>query len=187
MRHANWRSNALQVKPDDLATLIYTSGTTGEMKGVMLTHGNITSNVVASTSVMPFQSGGVSLCILPLSHILERTSDFSFLYRGGCIAYAEGTRTELEVPVSAESTMCKRCSRYVDLKNYQINSAVSKNFKTKGAFVVEPKGYVFNTEAVVGKTKSSRTDFNPNEDDNALVRGVDRPARVAHDFRARLL
>jgi cytoskeletal protein CcmA (bactofilin family) len=58
--------------------------------------------------------------------------------------------TELEVPVSAESTMCKRCSRYVDLKNYQINSAVSKNFKTKGAFVVETKGYVFNTEAVVG-------------------------------------
>src|SRR3954468_6710250 len=58
--------------------------------------------------------------------------------------------TELDVPVSAESTMCKRCSRYVDLKNYQINSAVSKNFRTKGTFVVEPKGYVFNTEAEVG-------------------------------------
>ena len=57
---------------------------------------------------------------------------------------------ELEVPVSAESTMCKRCSRYVDLKDYQITSAVSKNFKTRGAFVVEPKGYVFNTEAIVG-------------------------------------
>jgi cytoskeletal protein CcmA (bactofilin family) len=56
---------------------------------------------------------------------------------------------ELEVPVSAESTMCKRCSRYIDMKNYVINSAVSKNFKTKGSFVIEPKGYVFNTEAVV--------------------------------------
>ena len=58
--------------------------------------------------------------------------------------------TELEVPPSAESTMCKRCGRYLDLKDYKITSAVSKNFKTKGAFVVEPKGYVFNTEAVVG-------------------------------------
>src|SRR5947207_2784006 len=57
--------------------------------------------------------------------------------------------TELDVPPTAESTMCKRCSRYVDLKNYVINSAVSKNFKTKGSFAVEPKGYVFNTEAVV--------------------------------------
>jgi cytoskeletal protein CcmA (bactofilin family) len=56
---------------------------------------------------------------------------------------------ELEVPVSAESTMCKRCSRYVDMKDYVINSAVSKNFKTKGSFVIDPKGYVFNTEAVV--------------------------------------
>jgi len=58
--------------------------------------------------------------------------------------------TELEVPPSAESTMCKRCGRYVDLKDYKITSAVSKNFKTKGAFVVEAKGYVFNTEAFVG-------------------------------------
>lgn len=56
---------------------------------------------------------------------------------------------ELEVPATAESTMCKKCSRYIDLKDYRISSAVSKNFKTKGSFVVETKGYVFNTEAIV--------------------------------------
>jgi cytoskeletal protein CcmA (bactofilin family)/DNA-directed RNA polymerase subunit RPC12/RpoP len=59
-------------------------------------------------------------------------------------------QTELEVPATAESTMCKRCSQYIDLKDYRITSAVSKNFKTKGDFLVELKGYVFNTEAVVG-------------------------------------
>ena len=58
--------------------------------------------------------------------------------------------TELEVPPTAQSTMCKRCSRYIDLNSYQIANAVSKNFKTKGSFAVEPTGYVFNTEAVVG-------------------------------------
>jgi cytoskeletal protein CcmA (bactofilin family) len=57
---------------------------------------------------------------------------------------------ELEVVISAESTMCKRCSRHIDLRDYHIANAVSKNFKTKGAFVVEPKGYVFNSEAIVG-------------------------------------
>ena len=57
---------------------------------------------------------------------------------------------ELEVPVTAESTMCKRCSRYVDLKDYKITNVVSKNFKTKGKFIVEAKGFVFNTEAIVG-------------------------------------
>jgi cytoskeletal protein CcmA (bactofilin family) len=59
--------------------------------------------------------------------------------------------TELDVPASAESTMCKRCSRYLDLHNYSITTAVSKNFRTKGRFVVEPKGYVFNTETVAGE------------------------------------
>ncbi|HEU5396099.1 MAG TPA: polymer-forming cytoskeletal protein [Verrucomicrobiae bacterium] len=58
--------------------------------------------------------------------------------------------TELEVPVGAESTMCKRCGRYVDLHDYHITSSVAKNFKTKGALVVEPKGCVFNTESVAG-------------------------------------
>ena len=55
---------------------------------------------------------------------------------------------EFEVPASAQSTMCKKCSCYIDLHNYSITSAVSKNFKTKGTFVIEPSGYVFNSEAV---------------------------------------
>jgi cytoskeletal protein CcmA (bactofilin family) len=59
-------------------------------------------------------------------------------------------QTELEVAPSAESTMCKRCGRYMDLKDYVITNAVSKNFKTKGSFVVEPKGYIFNTEVFAG-------------------------------------
>lgn len=57
---------------------------------------------------------------------------------------------ELDVPASAESTMCKRCSRYVDLHNYRITNAVAKHFKTKGAFVIEPKGCVFNSETIAG-------------------------------------
>jgi cytoskeletal protein CcmA (bactofilin family)/DNA-directed RNA polymerase subunit RPC12/RpoP len=58
---------------------------------------------------------------------------------------------ELDVPASAESTMCKRCSRYLDLHDYHIANSVAKNFKTKGAFTVELKGYVFNTETIAGE------------------------------------
>lgn len=58
--------------------------------------------------------------------------------------------TALEVSASAESTICKRCSAYVDLHHYNIANAVAKNFKTKGEFIVEPKGWVFNTESIVG-------------------------------------
>jgi len=58
---------------------------------------------------------------------------------------------ELQVPVSAQSSVCKHCSSYLDLRDYKITTAVSKNYKTAGAFVVEPKGYIFNTECVVGE------------------------------------
>jgi long-chain acyl-CoA synthetase len=75
--------------PDDLATLVYTSGTTGNPKGAMLSHGNITSNTVTVREFVPFQPGDIALSILPLSHILERMVDFLYLYKGGCIAYAE--------------------------------------------------------------------------------------------------
>ena len=58
---------------------------------------------------------------------------------------------ELDVPASAESSMCKKCSRYIDLQDYSITGSHAKNFRTKGRFVVEPKGYVFNTDTIGGE------------------------------------
>src|SRR5215467_12944630 len=59
--------------------------------------------------------------------------------------------TDLEVPVAAESTMCKRCSSHVDLRDYEITATVSKNFRTYGRLVIEEKGYVLNTDSRVGE------------------------------------
>lgn len=59
--------------------------------------------------------------------------------------------TELDVPTAAESTMCKRCSSHVDLRDYQITQTVSKNFRTYGRLVVEEKGYILNTDSLVGE------------------------------------
>jgi len=59
--------------------------------------------------------------------------------------------TDLEVPVAAESTMCKRCSSHVDLRDYQITQTVSKNFRTYGRLVIEEKGYILNTDSRVGE------------------------------------
>ena len=58
--------------------------------------------------------------------------------------------TELDVPVTAESTMCKRCSSHVDLRDYEITATVSKNYRTHGRLVLEEKGYMMNTDSVVG-------------------------------------
>jgi cytoskeletal protein CcmA (bactofilin family) len=59
--------------------------------------------------------------------------------------------TELDVPATAQSTMCKRCSTHIDLRDYEISSTVSKNFRTKGRFVVEESGYLLNTDTWAGE------------------------------------
>jgi long-chain acyl-CoA synthetase len=93
-RHPDWKSLALEAKPDDLATLIYTSGTTGEMKGVMLTHGNIASNVTTCCSLFTFSQDDECLSFLPLSHIFERMfGHYCMFYSGVVINYAGGVDT----------------------------------------------------------------------------------------------
>ena len=75
------------VQPEDLATLIYTSGTTGEPKGVMLTHGNLASNVSISTSPMGFTQADSCISFLPLSHVTARHTDYAFMCHGARLAY----------------------------------------------------------------------------------------------------
>ena len=75
------------IAPDDLATIIYTSGTTGTPKGVMLTHGNMASNLNCSLTEFPVQPGDVSISFLPLSHVTARHVDFALLYRGVTLAH----------------------------------------------------------------------------------------------------
>ena len=90
----DWRTDALRVRPDDLATIIYTSGTTGEMKGVMLTHGNIASNVTTCCTLFDLSEHDECLSFLPLSHIFERMfGHYSMFHCGVVINYAESVET----------------------------------------------------------------------------------------------
>lgn len=92
-----WRE---QIKPaadkiqyEDLATIIYTSGTTGTPKGVMLSHANILSNVLACIPCFPPGDKLRSLSFLPLNHIFERMVTYLYLFRGTSVYYAESLET----------------------------------------------------------------------------------------------
>lgn len=86
-------SQPAKASPDDLASIIYTSGTTGLPKGVMLTHGNLVSNVEMTAKAVPVGERDVFLSFLPLSHVLERMAGYYIpLFQGATIAYAEGVK-----------------------------------------------------------------------------------------------
>ncbi len=78
------------VLPTDLATIIYTSGTTGTPKGVMLSHNNVVSNVLASSKRLPLNIGEASaLSFLPICHIFERVILYIYMYNSVSVYFAE--------------------------------------------------------------------------------------------------
>ncbi len=82
------------VRPDNLLTFIYTSGTTGNPKGVMLSHGNLVSNIIASAEVIELHERYTILSFLPLSHSFERMAGYyTAMACGATIAYAESVET----------------------------------------------------------------------------------------------
>ena len=90
----NSRDLIQNINPNDLLTLIYTSGTTGVPKGVMLSHGNIISNLKEVINLQKDLGDETFLSFLPLSHVLERMAGHFFaLSSNSKIYYAENMET----------------------------------------------------------------------------------------------
>ncbi len=93
--HPGYFAEAVKkVMPDDLCGIIYTSGTTGAPKGVMLTHSNLVSNVMAAKQSIKVDETDTLLSFLPLCHSFERMAGhFLAILSGATVAYAESTET----------------------------------------------------------------------------------------------
>ncbi len=86
-RDAQLEASGQAIKSDDVATIIYTSGTTGTPKGVMLTHGNMASNINYFCSDFGFHAGLISISFLPLSHVTARCVDLGLLSQAVTLAH----------------------------------------------------------------------------------------------------
>ncbi|MBO5803629.1 MAG: AMP-binding protein [Bacteroidales bacterium] len=74
--------------PEDIATIIYTSGTTGSAKGVVLSHRNLSSNVITCYHSCKRTSKDRWLSVLPMAHTLEMTLSMLYpMYCGATVYY----------------------------------------------------------------------------------------------------
>ncbi len=114
--------------PDSLATIVYTSGTTGRPKGVMLSHRNIISNLIAADQLNPLFADDLLLSFLPLSHTLERTVGYYLpMFAGSEVAFSRGVAELTEDLQQIRPTVLVSVPRVFE----RANNAVRARLATK--------------------------------------------------------
>jgi long-chain acyl-CoA synthetase len=153
---AAWEAGARAVQPDDVATIIYTSGTTGAPKGVVLTHDNFHSNVMACCNILSMGANDVALSFLPLSHIFERTGDYWFFTSGTSIAYVESFDLVPIAMAEAHPTFAMSVPRlYEKMYARVLENALSGGaLKKRIFFWARSVGERFADEKLAGRTPS---------------------------------
>ena len=120
-----FEERAIAIARDALASIIYTSGTTGEPKGVMLTHGNVLSNVEAAVEVFGVTSEDVALSFLPLSHAFERMVLYMYLCAGVSVAFAESPDTLAREMVAVRPTLMTAVPRVFEKLHARIQETMT--------------------------------------------------------------
>ena len=121
-----------KIDRDQLATLVYTSGTTANPKGVMLSHGNILTNLEAVPAVIDLLPDEKMLSFLPLAHVLERTGGHFLPYTYGIsVAFAERPDTVAKNLTEAEPTMMISVPRMLEVVRNRVLAQVAKQAPLK--------------------------------------------------------
>ncbi len=122
--------------PCDQATIIYTSGTTGVPKGVMLTHGNIASNVVATHKALEIGIGTeIALSYLPFTHIFERNILYGYFYSGTTICLAQSMNTVAEDLAEIRPTIMTNVPRMFEKIYQNIVMTAATGSATRSALI----------------------------------------------------
>jgi long-chain acyl-CoA synthetase len=121
-----YEARARSVQAGDVATIIYTSGTTGHPKGVVLTHRNLLSNMVAVNAVVGIRGDDEPLSFLPLSHVFERVSFYLFLLLGCHVSFAESLQTVSRDLVAVRPTVMTGVPRVFEKFHHAVLDALAR-------------------------------------------------------------
>ena len=154
-RDPEFDARAQSVGPDDLATIIYTSGTTGVPKGVMLTHGNMASNIACSLAAFGVGHSDSYISFLPLSHVTARHVDSAMLYHGVTVAYCPIIDQLLKAIVEVQPTVFVAVPRVYEKIYYQVQQRTHAGLKNKMYRWALKVGHAYRDEILAGKTPSS--------------------------------
>ena len=130
-RECKWRHRSLR----DTALIIYTSGTTGAPKGVQTTFGNMTTQVLEMSKILPeiLPHENVNLLsILPMNHLFELTVGFfTFLNHGFSIYYTQSLKPKdiLEVMTEKKIQFMITVPAFLKLLKTSIESELNKKPK----------------------------------------------------------
>jgi long-chain acyl-CoA synthetase len=103
---AGKKAEIVDTKKEDVACLIYTSGTTGNPKGVVLSNGNIASNVSAVHEIFEMKEDDRSLSFLPWAHSFGQTCELHALFSNGAsIAIAESVNKIIDNLAEVQPTL----------------------------------------------------------------------------------
>ena len=119
------------IEPETICGFIYTSGTTGKPKGVLLSHGNICSNINGVSDSFPFDGSDVSVSFLPWAHSFGQTCELHCLFsRGAAIAIAESVEKLVDNFVEVRPTILFSVPRIFN----RIYDGLQKKIAEEGGF-----------------------------------------------------
>ncbi|MGA7523012.1 MAG: long-chain fatty acid--CoA ligase [Acidobacteriaceae bacterium] len=152
----DFERTARTVEPGDLATLIYTSGTTGEPKGVLLTHGNIASNLNYSLDAFGLLPTDACISFLPLSHITARHLDYALYAKNVLVAYCPSFDKLPEAMQAIHPTILVAVPRVFEKVRQVAEQRASESGIKRRLFArAQAAGHPHREEIAAGRTPSS--------------------------------